>query len=246
MATVRIFSSKACAAPIKSAAELFESETGIRVERSVCGRHCQEGEAGHASDGLKGHHFLEEIAEAKAHDIAVAGAEYLLDDGESIGLIRRGKRRVLAMRKSALIVPAGNPARIAGLDDVKRPGVRVGISIVDCLRGMWEDVCGRAGILNDVVKNIAFHANGCMAIIEATAQEKVDAAFGWSSFEHLAPGRIEIIPIPDKFCVYRGTGAGLLSFSREPQIAEKLMDFLASEKARACFLELGWVACENP
>ena len=241
MTTLRIFSSKACAAPIKAAAELYERETGIKVERSMCGRHCQEGEAGHSHD-LKGHHFLEEIAEAGIHDIAVSGAEYLLDDGEAAGIVQRGKRRVLAMRKSALIVPAENPAAIKGLDDVKRPGVRVGISIVDCLRGVWEDVCGRAGILNDVVKNISLHANGCMAIIEATAQKKVDAAFGWSAFEHLAPGKIKIIPIPDQFSVYRGTGAGLLSFSREPAAAEKLMAFLASERARRFFVELGWVA----
>ena len=240
MTTVKIFSSKACAAPIQAACEVFERETGIKVERSMCGRHCQEGEAGQAGD-LKGHHFLEEIAEAGIHDIAVGGAEYLLDDGEAAGIVQRGKRLVLAMRKSALIVPADNPAGIRGLDDLKRPGVRVGISIVDCLRGVWEDVCGRAGILGDVVKNIALRANGCMAIIEATAQKKVDAAFGWSGFEHLAPGRIKTIAVPDRFCVYRGTGAGLLSFSREPAAAERLMAFLASERARPFFTELGWV-----
>jgi accessory colonization factor AcfC len=96
-------------------------------------------------------------------------------------------------------------------------------------------------MLDDVLKSIVFHANGCMAIIEAAAQRKVDAAFGWGAFEHLAPGRIEILPIAEKYCVYRGTGVALLSFSRNPVPAEEFMSFLTSARSRPFFAELGWV-----
>ena len=39
---VRVFSARACAAPLERAAALFEQETGTRVAISVCSRHCAE------------------------------------------------------------------------------------------------------------------------------------------------------------------------------------------------------------
>lgn len=38
--TVRIFSARACAAPLEKAAKLFEEQTGVHIEISVCSRHC--------------------------------------------------------------------------------------------------------------------------------------------------------------------------------------------------------------
>ena len=37
---VRIFSARACAAPLEKAAKLFEEQSGIHVEIDVCSRHC--------------------------------------------------------------------------------------------------------------------------------------------------------------------------------------------------------------
>ncbi|MDK1032722.1 MAG: substrate-binding domain-containing protein, partial [Planctomycetia bacterium] len=173
-------------------------------------------------------------------DLAIGGAEYLLDDGEVRGLVRRGQRRTIACRKSAIIVPTGNPAGIASVHDMAKPGVRVAISVLDCLKGLWEDICGRLGLLGPIMRNITFHANGCIAIVTAVAERKVDAAFGWTAFKHLAPDEIEIVEMPAEQQVLRGTGVGLLSFAREPEAATQFMDFLTTDEARACYEKYGW------
>ncbi len=236
---IKVFSARACAAPLEKAAALFESETGIHVEISVCSRHCASMEAEEAT-GRGGDDFLQEIDEAGVHDLAIGGAEYLLDDGEVRGIVVRGQRRTIAQRRSALLVPAGNPAGVAALRDVARPGVRVAVSVLDCLKGLWEDICGRAGLIDPVRKNISFYANGCIAIMEAVAQEKADVAFGWSAFHHLEPARVRILPLPPEQSVCRGTGIALLKFSRRPRAAVRFMDFLTTPEARAFYLELGW------
>jgi len=239
--TVRVFSARACAAPLEKAAGLFQARTGIRVEISVCSRHCASMEAEEAAGGAGGDDFLQEIADAGIHDLAIGGAEYLLDDGEVRGIVQRGRRRTIALRRAALILPADNPRGIARLEDLAAPGVRVGVSVLDCLKGVWEDICGRAGLLDRVRRNIAFYANGCIAIVEAVAQGKVDAAFGWTAFAHLAPGRIRVVPLPDDQSVSRGTGVALLACATHPREATEFMDFLTSAEARACYQELGWV-----
>ena len=240
--TVKVFSARACAAPLEEAAKLYESETGAHIEISVCNRHCASPVAEEAT-GNAAHHadFLVEIAEEGIHDLAISGAEYLLDDGEVRGIVVKGARRTIAYRESALIVPAGNPARIANLEDLRKPGIRVAISVIDCLKGLWEDGCGRAGLIGLIRPNIAFRANGCVAIVEAVAQGKVDAAFGWSSFAHLAPGRIEVVRLPAEYCIRRGTGIGLLTFSKNPDEAVKFMDFLTTAPAKACYKKYGWI-----
>ena len=90
-----------------------------------------------------------------------------------------------------------------------KPDVRVGVSVIDCLKGLWEDISGRLGLLDKIRENICYYANGCIAIVEAVATNQIDAAFGWSAFKHLEPKRIEIIEMPQQQQVLRGTAAGV-------------------------------------
>jgi accessory colonization factor AcfC len=238
--TVRIFSARACAAPLEKAAKLFEDKTNIHVEIDVCSRHCAQPVAEEATGETGGDDFLLEIADAGIHDLAIAGAEYLLDDGEVRGIVRKGQRRTIAYRTSAIIVPSDNPAKIQRVEDLARPGVRVGVSVIDCLKGLWEDVTGRIGLLDKVRRNICYYANGCIAIVEAVATHKIDAAFGWTAFGHLEPDRIKVIEMPRQQQVLRGTAVGMLSFAKQPEAATQFMDFLASAESRAFYKEYGW------
>ena len=239
--TIRVFSARACAEPLEKAASLFEERTGIKVEISVCNRHCASPVAEETTEDNEHADFLVEISEDAIHDLAIGGAEYLLDDGEIRGIVQKGERRVIAVRESAIIVPAGNPANIRTVEDMAKPGVRIAISMIDCLKGLWEDICGRLGLLEGVLRNITFRANGCIAIVEAVAEARVDAAFGWTAFGHLAPDRIEVVEMPKHARVSRGTGIGLLKFSEHPEAAREFMDFLTTSEARAFYQEFGWI-----
>lgn len=238
---VRVFSARACAAPLEKAAELFEQQNGIHVEISVCSRHCAAPVAEEATGETGGDDFLLEISDEGIHDLAIGGAEYLLDDGEIRGIVQKGQRRTIGCRTSAIIVPAGNPANIRCIEDMARPGVRVAVSVIDCLKGLWEDITGRLGLVDKIRRNISYYANGCIAIVEAVATAQVDAAFGWTAFQHLEPDRIEVIEIPQEQQVLRGTCVGLLSFARQTEAAKQFMDFLTTPEARAFYKEHGWV-----
>ena len=237
---VRIFSARACAEPLEKAAALFEQQTGIHVAIDVCNRHCAEPVAEEATGETGGDDFLLEISDAGIHDLAIGGAEYLLDDGEVRGIVRKGERRTIASRASAIIVPAGNPKNIQTVADMAQPGVRVGVSVLDCLKGLWEDISGRLGLVSKIRNNITYYANGCIAIVEAAATGEFDAGFGWAAFHHLEPGRIEVIELPKEQQVLRGTGVGMLSFAKNIEPARKFMDFLTTPESRAFYQEFGW------
>ena len=243
--SIKIFSARACAAPLEDAAEIYTAQTGTRVEISVCARHCATQEAEEADPEAGTHDFLIEIAEYGFHDLAIGGAEYLLDDGEVRRIVLKGERRLIAYRESALAVPVGNPANIQSLEDLARPGVRVGISMIDCLKGLWEDVTGRVGLTDEIRRNITFHATGCVAIVEAVCQGLVDVAFGWTAFDHLGEGRLQVVELPPAERIYRGTGVAMLEFTRQPEAARRFMDFLTTPEARACYQKYHWVLPET-
>jgi len=129
---------------------------------------------------------------------------------------------------------------VHSVEDLARPGVRVAVSVLDCLKGLWEDITGRLGLLEKVRRNICYYANGCVAIVEAVATRQVDAAFGWTAFKHLEPQRIEVVELPRQQQVLRGTGVGMLCFAKEPDKAVRFMDFLASAESRKFYKEYGW------
>jgi accessory colonization factor AcfC len=139
----------------------------------------------------------------------------------------------------------GNPKNIRSVEDIAKPGIRVGVSVIDCLKGLWEDLSGRLGLLDKIRRNICYYANGCIAIVEAVATGEIDAAFGWTAFQHLEPDRIETIEMPKEQQVLRGTGVGLLSFAKETEAAKQFMDFLAGPQSREFYKEYGWVITEN-
>ncbi len=242
---IRIFSARACADPLEDAVEIFTKETGIEVKIDVCARHCASQEAEEADAEGSAHDFLKEIAEYGVHDLSISGAEYLLDDGEVRGIVQQGERRLIAYREAAIVVPKGNPANIRSLEDLARPGTKIAISMIDCLKGLWEDVTGRAGLTDEIRQNLTFHATGCVAIVEAVGQGLVDAAFGWTAFDHLGEGRLEIVQLPPEHRIYRGTGIGMLEFTKQPDRARQFMDFLVTPEARECYKRYRWVLPEQ-
>ena len=140
---------------------------------------------------------------------------------------------------AAILVPERNTAEIRSFADLCNPGVRIAISTIDCLRGVWEDVAGRAGLVAPISKNITLRVAGCMAIVDAIANARVDAAFGWSSFTHFHP-RIAVVPLASDVRVMRATSAAVVRTSNAKSEADAFLEFLAGDEARPLFWKYGW------
>jgi ABC-type molybdate transport system substrate-binding protein len=93
----------AVAPPLQDAIAIFERDSKVKCELRI----------GKPED------LLNEIAMSKKGDVFSSGAEYILDDAEDRGLIIKGSRKSLGYRRSVIIVPIGNPAKIASLARAK-------------------------------------------------------------------------------------------------------------------------------
>ncbi|OGF46240.1 MAG: hypothetical protein A2231_09720 [Candidatus Firestonebacteria bacterium RIFOXYA2_FULL_40_8] len=244
---LKVFSARACAFPLIDAAKEFERLNKVKIQIDVCNRGCVKQYSEVMSDQDKQAEkagqpetFLQEISRGENYDLVIGSAEYLLDDGEYMGLVLPEMRKTIGYRRSALIVPKGNPKKIKTLEDCANPGVSIGISLIDCLKGLWEDICGKAMLIEPIRKNITLHVNGCIHLVDSVAAGKVDVAFGWNTFNELSSD-LEVVEIEEKYQVFRGTSIAALKFIKDKKLGNEFIEYLTSGQGLEYYRKHGWV-----
>ncbi len=221
---LHVYSSGAVAPPAKKCAKEFTAKFGGEFEFTV----------GKAED------LISKIAESKEGDILTCGAEFILDEAQERGLIFGDTRRSVGYRKSAILVPMGNPKSIKSLSDLTQEGVRIGISTSGCLLGVWDDISSKAGLTDQIRRNITDFADGCGAVMALINQKKVDAVFGWDAFKRLWMKTMEVVELPNELQIYRSTGVAVVKFAKDKELAKKFVGFLLSESGKRIYREYGW------
>jgi len=223
--TFRVYCAGAVAPPLQKAIELFKKKSGISCRLT----------AGKPSN------LLAAIAVSKEGDVFSSGAEYILDEAEDHGLIDRSSRRSLGFRRSVIIVPLGNPAKIASLEDLCRENIRIGVATDGCLKGVWDDIASKAGLTDQIRRNITHHADACGSLMSLIHQGEVDAIFGWNAFQSIWPDTCEAVELPSDLQVFRSTAVGMLSYTTDAELSRRFIDFLASNEVRKIYSDHGWI-----
>ena len=222
---LRVYSAGAVAPPLRDAMNIFGNKFGVHCNLKV----------GKPSD------LLAEIASSKKGDIISCGAEYVLDDAEDHGLVVKGSRRSLGFRRSVIIVPLGNPAKITSLNGLCKEGVRIGIAVDGCLKGVWDDIASKAGLTDQIRRNITHHADACGSLMGLIHSDKVDAIFGWNAFQGVWPDTCEVIELPPDLQVFRSTVIAMISYTKNAELSHKFIDFLISDEVKKIYSSYGWI-----
>ena len=222
---LRVYSAGAVAPPLRDAIDIFEKKFGIRCDLTVG----------------KPSNLLAAIAVSKQGDVISCGAEYILDEAEDRDLVVKGSRRSLGFRRSVIIVPLGNPAKIASLNDLCQDSVRIGIAVDGCLKGVWDDIASKAGLTDQIRRNITHHADACGSLMGLIHSDKVDAIFGWNAFQGVWPDTCEVIELPSDLQVFRSTVVAMVSFTKNVELSKKLIDFLTSDEVKKIYSSYGWI-----
>ncbi|MDH5481704.1 MAG: substrate-binding domain-containing protein [Candidatus Bathyarchaeota archaeon] len=222
---LQVYSAGAVAPPLQKAIDVFENKFEIRCKLTVG----------------KPSNLLAAIAVSKQGDVISCGAEYVLDEAEDRGLVVKGSRRSMGFRRSVIIVPIGNPAKITSLQDLCRENVRIGIAVDGCLKGVWDDIASKAGLTDQIRRNITHHADACGSLMGLIHQDKVDAIFGWNAFQSVWPDTCEVIELPSDLQVFRSTVVAMVSYTGDAKLSQKFIDFLTSDEVRKIYSDYGWV-----
>jgi len=223
--SLHVYSAGAVAPPLQEALSVFERNEGIRC-RFTAG---------------KPEALLQAIRHNKKGDILSAGSEYVHDEAEDIGVLVKGTRRSLGYRRSVLITQECNPRGIKRIEDLCEKDIRIGTATGGCLKGVWDDICSKAGLIEDIRPHIVEHADACGSLMGLIHSGKVDVVFGWNAFKNLWQDTCEAVELPRDLQIFRSTGVQVVAYTRDIELSKKLIGFLTSPRGQKIYADMGWL-----
>ncbi|MBN1161326.1 MAG: molybdate ABC transporter substrate-binding protein [Dehalococcoidales bacterium] len=142
-----------------------------------------------------------------------------------------------------IAVQKGNPHNIMSLADLARPGIRVGVTRAETtLLGKYApEIFSKAGLAEDIGKNIVTEAIRPDSLLTALVMGQVDAGIIWHFYQLQAPDDIEVIFLPPE----QLTGIGeiqiaVTTYCQNVSLAWEFIDFVTSPEGKEIFKKYGY------
>jgi len=210
--------------PTEELCRQFTEETGIKIAMTSSG----------SED------FLPLVQAGKEGDILITHDPYLdyvrdanaLADSVHVGFVAP----VLAVQK-------GNPKGLKSIDDLARPGLKVGLSNPE------YSTCGemvfalleKKGIKEAVLKNVDTRlTKGHSTLGTWLDTQVVDAVIMWNGVANTFKDSVELVRTPYEYAEERRVHVIGLNYTKEPEALKKFIAF-AREKGPGIFSEYGYV-----
>ena len=215
-----IYSGAGLRPPVSEAAETFSREHGVDVD------------CNYAGSGV----VLNQIQLTNKGDLFIPGDVFYVERAESDGLVV--SKDDVCYQVPVILVKKGNPRGIEGIDDLVKPGIRLGLGNPEAIPVGRNTVkiFEENGIkMENVNKNLVFSA---MTVNELGIQIKVgkiDAAIVWDGTAHQFTDSADIVKIPGATNVVSTVAIATLTCSEDTELAQEFVDFITSEGGQQIF-----------
>jgi len=206
----------------------FEEETGIAVKLIFGG------------SGT----LLSQIELSRQGDIYLPGSPDYIIIGNRKGLLVEGSERVVSYLVPAIITPEGNPAQVHSLEDLARPGIRVGIGNPQtvCLGLYAVELLERNGLLEEVMNNVVTFGGSCSKTANLAAMGQLDAILGWKVFESWNPERVDYVPIPPRRIPRISyIPVAIPIYTKDIELSRSFIEFVLSPVGKSFYRDLGYL-----
>lgn len=225
---LQIFAGAASKPPLEEIATLFWQKYGVKVNLTFGGSGS----------------VLSQMKLSRRGDVYIPGSSDFMEMAKKEGVVDPQTEKILVYLIPAINVPRGNPQGIRSLNDLARPGVRVGLARPDtvCVGLYGVEILEKAGLADKVKKNIVTYAESCEKTANLVALKQVDAVLGWDVFQKWDPAKIETIYLPPEQVTRIGyIPAAISSFSQQKELAALFLTFLTSEEGKEVFRKYGYL-----
>ncbi len=213
-----------CGAGIRPAAaelaEEFGRKQGVTVECDYAGSEV----------------LLSRIKLTEQGDLYMPGDVHYIDQAEKEGLIASKKNACYFV--PVILVAKGNPKNVGSLADLLKPDVKIGLGDPKaCAIGRKSSkLFAKNGIDEEAInRNVAFRS---MTVNELGNQVKMgalDAVIVWDAMAAYFADDTDRVVIPVEKNAISTVAIGVLSCSKQGQLAEQFAAFVASDEGREIF-----------
>ncbi|MHC4173954.1 MAG: substrate-binding domain-containing protein, partial [Planctomycetota bacterium] len=137
-----------------------------------------------------------------------------------------------------IVVQKGNPKNIRRLQDLLRPGLKLGLgdSKACAIGRTTKQILTKNNIAwDEVEKNLKFQSLTVNELGMQIQAKSLDAVIVWDAMARYYSDYGDQVPIARKENVLSTVDIGVLKFTEHRKLAEKFVDFLVSEQSRDIF-----------
>lgn len=220
--TLFVYSGAGLKKPMDEIAQKFEKENNVKIEYSY---------AGSAQ-------LIAQIETSHKGDAFIVGSEPIYSKAFEKELV--GEHKTVAHHTPAIVVPKGNPANIQKLEDLNKDGVKIifgdkesnaigkttqKILEKNNLKSVNDNVISTAATVNEMILQLI------ASKADATIATK-DSVFGNDD--------VEVIEISSDKNIDQIISAGTVSYSGKKDLANKFIDYIASDEGKQIFKKYGF------
>jgi len=225
---LRVLCDTALADVMEEIATAFQRRSDIRIA-------IESGESNALLDGL--------TADPESADLFVPFGDAYIEDAADLLL----ESETFAWTLPVLLVQRGNPREIAGVGDLSKPGLSLGLMTAPSspLGRMLPGLLARHGLAyEDIAGNVTMEGGSAGELSNALRLGRIDATVLWHPTA-VQVSRCEPISVGDAESSAVALAAGLSAAATDPESARTFMAFLTGAAARA-LLEAHHFAVERP
>jgi len=229
--TLTVFAGSASMPALRELGPAYEKRAGVKVEVT-------SGGSGSVLTQFSQDHF---------GDLYIPGSDDFMDKAEKKDAVLKDTRSILVYLVPVICVPKGNPKGVRSLEDLSRENMRVVIGDVDavCLGAIAKDVLTEAGLWEKVQPRIATYASSCEDTLSRLVMGEADVVIGWDVFAKQNPDKVEAVPLTQQSARARNIPAAVIKWSKQPEKAKDLIEFLRSPEAKEIWTKYGYTI-DNP
>ncbi len=217
---LRIYCGAGIRPPVAELAEEFERRQGVEVAMDYAGSEV----------------LVSRIKLSGRGDLYMPGDAHYVDLAAEQGLI--ASQHDVCYFVPVILVQEGNPKEIHSLEDLARPGIKLGLgdekacAIGRTCRLIFE----KNGLdLQAVERNVAFRSLTVNELGNHIKLDALDAVIVWDAVAAYFADHGDVVPIPAEQNVISTVAVGVLKSTQHPDLAARFVDFITSEEGRAVF-----------
>jgi len=180
--------------------------------------------------------LLSKIKLGRRGDLYMPGDNYYIEQAAGAGMIL--SQKAVCYFVPTILVQKDNPKNIRSLQDLLRSGLKLGFGDPNaCAVGRKTlEVFARNNISwTDVKKNVAFLSLTVNELGMQIQARSLDAVIVWDAMARYYADYGDQIPIPIENNCVSTVDVGVLTFTKNRPLAEKFLEFAASEQGQAIF-----------
>jgi molybdate transport system substrate-binding protein len=180
--------------------------------------------------------LVEQIKSGAPADVLASADESTMQKATDAGEMA-GAPRIFASNRLTIVVPKGNPKRIASLADLAKSGVTVVLAAPAVPAGKYAaQIFAKAG----VTVTAASQEVDVRGVLHKVALDEADAGIVYVTDIRAAAGKVEAVAIPDRYNVIAQYPIAALKRAGDPQTAMAFVNFVLSAAGQVTLEEFGF------